>query len=66
MLHTLIVHSNVYTFFMLLFIYIRIKRIDFVDEECRKLVAALLCCMHKDHSNLEVSVITRMAFKSWG
>jgi len=51
---------------MLLFIYIRIQRIDFVDEVCRKLVAPLLFCMHKDHSNLEVSVITRMAFNSWG
>jgi hypothetical protein len=66
MLHALIVHSNVYTFFMLLFIYRRIQRIVFVDEFCGDLVAPLLCCMHKDHSNLEVSVITRMAFKSRG
>jgi len=33
-----------------------------VDEVCRELVALLLCCLYKDHANLQVSVITRMVF----
>jgi len=46
MLQTLIIHSNVYRFYVIVNILVyNCSLLPFVDEVCRKLVAQLLCCL---------------------
>ena len=62
MLQTLIIHSNVYTFYVTVNVYKTADLLPFVDEDCTKLLAHLLCCLLKNHAALQVSVIRRMVF----
>jgi len=36
--------------------------LPFLDEICRKFVAPLLCCLYKDRSGFQASLIKRMVF----
>jgi hypothetical protein len=62
MLQTLIIHNNVFIFYVTFNVYKTAGLLPFVDEVRRKLVTPVLCCWYKDHANLQVSVITRMGF----
>ena len=60
MLQALIIHNNVYTFYVTLHVYKIAALLPFVNEFCRKLVAPLLRYWYKDHANLQVSFLTQM------
>jgi hypothetical protein len=55
---TIIIHSNVYTFYITVNLYKTAGLFPLLDEDCKKLVSLLLCCWYKDHANLDGSVIT--------
>ena len=59
-LQALIIHNNIYTFYVTLNVDNTAGLLPFVDEVCSKLVAPLLFCWYKDHANLQVSVLTRV------